>query len=329
MLVGLFWSLSMVACAAGTSSTSTEATTPGTSTQATTPGTSTTAPVSASPRPLETLTEPSTPRPEFPDGLWDRIYSRQADRCCGGIFETPVRAMPQMRYIIDGGAPTSMANAYVVGDVVAVEPGASFRWTFQGEDGDGPEVMHELDFNAEDAQATTVHLVVRVERAIVDPDQDDDVHEAVSVGSTVTLAVFLGAAIDLESVRSELLEQPTRLAALVNEGTTLFDYAEDLWAVSMDGEYLGRVRDDLVEFPAERYEGGPEEPEGGFYTQPEGPDGPRVFTVPIVVLEAPQTGGPEAFTQDPGSGWYRPVPGSPASSPAADLSESPSTDATD
>ncbi len=265
-------------------------------------------PSSATSSPTITPDETQSSVSERANSLWDQIYGRnQAVAKTGsGIYQTPVRAMPQMRYTIDGEEPISIAEAYVAGQVVAVEPGRSFRWSYQDEMGDGPATKHELEFEAADAQASTIHLVMTIDRAIVDPDASEGVHQDLTAGSTATLGVVLAAPLDLDSIRSELVGQQTQLAGLVYDWE-FFDYADNVWAVGNDGIQLGRIRDEVVEFPALRYEGGPEDVEGGSYTQPEGPNGPKIFTVPVDVLEAPQTGEPEEFTSDPDTGQLSPV----------------------
>lgn len=265
-------------------------------------------PIGATSSPVITADETDSPMPERPNGLWDQIYRRNQTvaKAGSGMYRTPVRAMPQMRYIIDG-EEISIADAYVAGQVVAVEPGRSFRWSYEDEWGDGPATMHELDFDAQDAQISTIHLVVRIDRAIVDPDASQGVHQDLAAGSTVTMGVALATTqLDLASIQSELVDQQTHLAALVYDWE-FFDYADNVWSVGNDGIQLGRIRDDVVEFPALRYEGGLEELEGGSYIRAEGPDGPKIFTVPVEILEAPQTGEPEAFTSDPLTGQSSPV----------------------
>lgn len=158
----------------------------------------------------------------------------------GGVYRSPAEAMPQVRYRINGRAPSSVADAYVVGDIVDVQPGRSHRWTFEGED--EVERRHELAFNAEDAQASTVHLVVRIVRSIVGPDVSDGVWRGFGAGKDVTLGLAMGAQVDVPALRESLVGQP--VAALLYGSSPVFDYDENLWAILQDGGLLGHVGDD-------------------------------------------------------------------------------------
>lgn len=161
-----------------------------------------------------------------------------------GVYEEPPEAMPQVRYIINDAKPTSVADSYVVGDFVSVEPGRSFRWTFEDE----KEVTHETAFNAEDAQASSVHLVLRIKRSIVDPDLSASAKREFSAGKTVTLGLGMGRLVDIDAIRKEL--QGTTLVALLYK-SPVFDYDKSLWGVLRDGGLLGTVSDDdrTVTFP--------------------------------------------------------------------------------
>lgn len=165
-----------------------------------------------------------------------------ADRV-GGVYSSLPEAMPQVRYIVDG-REVSVADAYVVGEFVDVEPGRSHRWTFEND----TERRHETEFNAPEAQASTVHLTLRVERSIVDPDQPAAAKRAFAAGSTVRLGVALGARIDVEAVRERL--SGLTLAALLYDSSAVFDYDRSLWAVLEDGGFLGVVEATTVTFPA-------------------------------------------------------------------------------
>lgn len=112
--------------------------------------------------------------------FFDTLAARhQSIDRAGGIYSSLPEAMPQVRYIVDG-REVSVADAYVVGEFVDVEPGRSFRWSREND----TEHRHETEFNAPQAQASTVHLTLRVERSIVDPDQPAAIKRAFDVGST-------------------------------------------------------------------------------------------------------------------------------------------------
>lgn len=154
--------------------------------------------------------------------------------------------MPQVRYSIDGRDPISVADAYVVGDFVKVEPGGSFKWTEDAEN----EFRQEVPFNAEDAQSSTIHLTLNIRRSIVDPNQPEQVHRDLARGNDVTLGLALGTPVNIDAVRSELMSAKS-FAALLYEPSPVFEYDRSLWAIVLDGGLLGTVTDDrTVTFPA-------------------------------------------------------------------------------
>lgn len=115
--------------------------------------------------------------------------------------------MPQVRYVIDGGEPISIADAYVVGEFVSAEAGASFRWST-----DGVEIRHELDYNATDAQASSAHVTLAIERSIVDPNQPEAVHRSLDPGNRATFGLALNPPVNLEAVTAEFQKTPTLVA---------------------------------------------------------------------------------------------------------------------
>lgn len=182
--------------------------------------------------------------PPASDDVFETLSARHAaaDRV-GGIYSSLPEAMPQVRHVIEG-RELSVADAYVVGEVVGVEPGRAHRWT---RDGDA-EFRHGTAFNAPDTQAGAVHVSLRIERSVVDPDQPGDVKRGFAVGGTVRLGLALGASVDVEAVRERLTG--LTLAALLYDSSAVFDYDPSLWAVLEDGGFLGIVGDErTVTFP--------------------------------------------------------------------------------
>lgn len=181
------------------------------------------------------------------EGIGDRHYAAPRG---GGLYDSPVAAMPQRRYAIDGKDPVSVADAYVAGDLISVEPGRSFRWTR----GASREVRHQLTYNAPDAQVSTIHLTFRVARSIVAPNQDDAVRGEFEPGQNVTVAIALNAPVDIESAQKELLTSQ-QYVALLYRPSPVFDYDTKLWAVLEDGAFLGKVdANNVVTFPGYRSE---------------------------------------------------------------------------
>ncbi|MGQ0466116.1 MAG: hypothetical protein ACT4QG_12425 [Sporichthyaceae bacterium] len=222
--------------------------------------------------------------------MFENIRARNASASRGpSLYESPPSAMPQVRYSVDGGKPISIADAYVVGELVAVEPGRSFRWTDDGAN----ETRQEVAYGAPDAQASTVHLKVRIRRSIVDPNQPEEIRRSFAPGNDVTLGVALDAPVNLESVRKEL-EAKKSLAALLYQPSPVFDYDRSVWAIGLDGGLLGTVRDGrTVEFP------GLEETSS---RSGESPDTKASFTVEDLEKPSKEV---KKVTRDPKTGRYK------------------------
>lgn len=180
------------------------------------------------------------------DGVFENIRARHETASRGGsLYSSPVEAMPQVRYVIDGGEPISISDAYVVGEFVSAEAGKSFRWSEDAES----ETRHELDFNAKDAEVSTVHVTLAIERSIVDPNQPDEVHRSLNRGNSVTFGLALNAPVNLEAVTAEF-EKTATLVVLLYQPSPVFDYEKGLWAVLEDGAFLGHAINDSAYFPA-------------------------------------------------------------------------------
>lgn len=227
-------------------------------------------------------------------GLFENIGARHDATSRGGaLYESPLGAMPQVRYVIDGSEPISVAEAWVIGRVVSVEEGRSFRWTETGDE----ETRHEVEFNAPDAQVSTIHVTVSIERSIVDSNQPKTVHTSLAPGRTATFALALSAPVRLGAAEAEL-RASSQLGALLYRPSPVFDYAPELWAVLEDGAFLGQVRDGVVEFPA--LDG---HDTGNGDAEADGSHGPNFD---VAQLEAPQRDGPISVTYDAESGRYKP-----------------------
>lgn len=221
-------------------------------------------------------------------GLFENIMARHhATSRGGGIYASPVDAMPQVRYVIDGGQPISVADAYVVGNFVDAKAGASFRWTEDASE----ETRHALDFNAEGAQISTIHVTLRIQRSITDPNQPDAVRKGLSPGNDVTFGLALSAPVNVDAAEAEL-KALGQLVVLLYRPSPVFDYRDDLWAVLEDGAFLGHVRRGVVEFPAFK------DPEAVAHAEP--------ASYAVEELEAPR-GEPRAVTYDRNTGRYQPT----------------------
>ena len=182
-----------------------------------------------------------------------RARSTMASRV-DALYASVPEAMPQVRYLVSGSEPVSVADAYVVGDLVSVDSGRTFQWTTDPVTGE--ETRREVPFNtevpsAETSQASTVHLTLEIERSIVSPDEPESVHDALKPGNTVRLGLTLGAQVDLDAVQAELGAVGS-FAALLYRPSAVFDYDKDLWAILEDGGFLGTISGEgtQVVFPA-------------------------------------------------------------------------------
>lgn len=205
----------------------------------------------------------------------------------GGLYGSPAEAMPQVRYVVNGRAPISVADAYFVGDFVDVVAGKSFRWS----EDSGSEVRHEVPFNSKDAQSSTVHVTFRVLRSIVDPSQKEELQPQFAKGQTVTIGLALGGQINVDAVRAEFKSVGT-FAALLYRPSPVFDYDKTLWAVVEDGAFLAKVVNGrAVVFPAL---------DGQKHDQPE-----QAYSVEADQLEKP-SGEPKRFKYDSQNARYEP-----------------------
>jgi hypothetical protein len=179
-------------------------------------------------------------------GVFENLAARHGSVSGSAIHRTPAEAMPQVRYSIDGADPISIADVYIVGDIVDVKMGRSFFWTESADE----ETRTEVDFNADGAQVSTLHVSIAVTRSIVDPNQRDELDPMVAPGSVVTLALALTSPVDVDKAAEELGKGST-VAALLYRSSPVFDYDPTLWAVLNKGAYFGSVGpDDIVTFAA-------------------------------------------------------------------------------
>lgn len=190
---------------------------------------------------------------DAPASVFEQLAQRGATASSDGrVYDSLLGAMPQVQYSVDGGPPVSLADGYVVGRVDRVEAGRSFRWP--GIDSEGEtETTFVLDFNADDAQISTVHVTMMIERSIVAPDLPQSRASALDAGNEVTFVLGLDSPADPSAIEAELKEAGT-LAVLLNDSFVL-DYDPSLWGVLEDGAVLGTVDGDFVQFPAAKGEG--------------------------------------------------------------------------
>lgn len=154
-------------------------------------------------------------------------------------YTSVIEAMPNVLYQVDGREELRISDAYVVGTIIDVQEGRSFRWN---ENSNSSERI-EVPFNGEDAQVSTIHLIIRVDRSIIAPGQPD------IADSSVTLGLALNAPVAIDAAREDLLKGGPVVVLLVRS-SPVFDYDPTLWAILDDGEFLGNVpHDGSVSFP--------------------------------------------------------------------------------
>lgn len=202
----------------------------------------------------------------------------QTVSCVGGAFDTPRGAMPQVRYRIDGGDPVSMSDAWVVGTLVDVEPGRSFRWTYDAEN--DRDTMHVLEYGAPGADLSTVHLVMRLDRALTAPDVNARVRHWLQEGATVRIGLNVGPSVDLPD--DPQLPHDVRLGAILHRDGFASSYDDAVWGITTncDESYLGPIDGGVVTFPDVR------------------PDSDHL----VADLEADQDSDPIPLTRDPNTG---------------------------
>lgn len=156
-------------------------------------------------------------------------------------YTSVLEAMPNVVYLVNGTDELRISDAYATSSVVAVDAGRSFYWK---EDPDSSTRV-EVPFNDDEAQVSTLHLTVAVERAIVAPGQPEIANSTISVG------LVLNAPLDLDAARKELTGNGSVVVLLLVRSSLVFDYDPTVWAILDDGEFFGLVSSNgTVSFPA-------------------------------------------------------------------------------
>lgn len=129
----------------------------------------------------------------------------------------------------------------VLGRVVDVERGSSFRWVMDEEIGEA--AREELAFGSPGAQIDTAHLTVEVSEIIA---AGAGVPEPAKL---LTVGVAMDADIPFDSIARDF-SSLTRTVLFLRAGTPVFDYEDDLLAIVEDGALLATVDDDeILNFP--------------------------------------------------------------------------------
>ena len=170
----------------------------------------------------------------------EQIQQRSASRS-QPLYSTFDEAMPNINYVIDGSVETKASDLYIRGTVIAVDPGKSFRWEL--DDSGENEQRFEIDYNAEGAMVSTVHLTVRPNRIITGDHTS-------SPSGDVVIALALNSPLDVPAVKKEFIDYGT-IAAVLLDDSPVFDYQDNLWAILEDGALFAVVNDEgILNFPA-------------------------------------------------------------------------------
>ncbi|MFA5775443.1 MAG: hypothetical protein WC864_08705, partial [Ilumatobacteraceae bacterium] len=128
-------------------------------------------------------------------------------------YTSVIEAMPNVVYQVDGRRELRVSDAYVVGTIIDVQEGRSFNWM---ENSNSSERI-EVSFNGADAQVSTIHLIIKVDRSIVVPNMPD------IADSTVAVGLALNAPVDMDAAREDLLKGG-RVVVLLVRSSPVFDY---------------------------------------------------------------------------------------------------------
>jgi hypothetical protein len=119
----------------------------------------------------------------------------------------------------------------IVGTVTAVDPGVGVWWDVAA---DGTETPYVIDIQNSDAQASTAHLVVKVDRLLFGPGPGK--------GDTVIAGLIVGQATPAD-VRG-LLEGERLFMVLGPAGEGIWDYGPDVRGIALDGTFVARTESD-------------------------------------------------------------------------------------
>ena len=169
------------------------------------------------------------------------LVSSVRGRFDAGLFrfypaETLVDFLPNTTYRTESAGDVQASDAAVLGQIVAVEPGAGF---VAGEEQGGPDGV-ETSFDDPAALWRTVELQVQVDQSFGGP---------IASGDTVTVGFAIGNVEELETVR-EGFRSLGSLLLFLNDDAPTMAYDPELWGMTADGRYLATVaRDGRLELP--------------------------------------------------------------------------------
>jgi hypothetical protein len=132
-----------------------------------------------------------------------------------------------------GGRIADPIDAAVLGDVIDVEEGRSFKWDVGPE---GSELRLETEFGSSDAMISTYHLTVKVSTVIGPTDAKD------AAGSSMLIGLAVDSDVTLKDVESDF-SSITGAVFFVSK-SPVFDYDSRLFAIVEDGALMAVPADD-------------------------------------------------------------------------------------
>lgn len=141
------------------------------------------------------------------------------------------------------GRPGERQNdAIVIGEVVDVEPGQSFRWTLT-DDGEDRTI---LPFGDPAAESTSFHLSVEVSEVVVAGLGTDIEPGRIRIEVT-------HSADKLESVEDDY-QSIGEVVFFLSQGSPVYDYAQDVWSIDYNQALIGRLGNNgEIDFPVVDY----------------------------------------------------------------------------
>ncbi len=159
-------------------------------------------------------------------------------------FTTATEAGPLTRFSVDGAAPTTVSDLFVVGKVGSVEsgPGLSYRgYTPQVEGEKETAGRSIVDFNSDLSDVDVVVVSVTVMEGVRS--------DGSSVTGEVRFGIALPAPTDLASLQKEWVGLEIGALLVRNEGTSAgLDFDDELFEVVGYGMYFGTVEGAVVSF---------------------------------------------------------------------------------
>lgn len=151
----------------------------------------------------------------------------------------PYSSIIELRDLVIERKESGVGNELiVVGEITAVNKGASFSWDA---DDEGNEVTTQLPFGDDRAMGHTIHLTVDVSEVIA-PQIEERLGE-------ITVGLVVDSGIGFDSVNNDYSDLGT--VVLFLRQSAVFDYEPGIYGIFEDGALMGVLKDDgTLRFPA-------------------------------------------------------------------------------